>query len=303
MNSLNAEERLRQDRILSAQYGQDSPASRAFDRARSKAFLNDIVAFLRGYKNHLLAFDEVSERMDPEAPSDLGLMDVPLEAIRGSVDRYRDFDMAFLPKHEGLRDRWSRIATAREQGLPMPPIEVYKLGDIYFVRDGHHRVSVCRARGDTTILAHVVELTERVPLHPNLKPADLPAIEAYADFLQLTEADVILPGVDLHLSYPQFYARLVRHIALFRYLNRRPEEEPREWPEAVWAWYEQLYLPIVRLISENDIMERFPDRTPTDLYLWLVTHFRHLHSHLPRPDDIEDIEDNLHDYLAPFLLL
>ena len=215
MNSLNAEERLRQDRIQAAQYGYDSPASRAFDRARSRVFLHDIVAFLRGYQNHLLAFDEVSESMAPGNPKDLGLRDIPLDAIRGSVDRYQDFDMAFLPKHGGLRDRWSRVATAREQGLPMPPIEVYKLGDIYFVRDGHHRVSVCRARGDNTIMAHVVELTARVTLHPDLKPDDLPRVEAYADFLQLTEADVILPGVDLSLSYPHLYARLVRHIALF----------------------------------------------------------------------------------------
>ena len=59
----------------------------------------------------------------------------------------------------------------------------------------------------------------------------------------------------------------------------------------------------MQLIAESDVMERFPDRTPTDLYLWLVTHFRRLHRHLPRPDEIDDIEDNLHDYLAPFLML
>ncbi|MCO6451239.1 MAG: hypothetical protein J5I90_10680 [Caldilineales bacterium] len=301
MNRLNAEERLRQDRILNAQYGQDSPASRAFDRARSKVFLNDIVAFLRGYQNQLLAFDSVYKDTVQGERRDLGLMDVPLDAIRGSVDRFREFDQVFLPKHEGLRDRWSRVATAREQGLPMPPIEVFKLGDVYFVRDGHHRVSVCRARGDSTILAHVVELTANASVGSPLGADELPMIDAYADFLNLTEADDILPGVDLTLSYPNLYARLVRHIALFRYLNRSEDEEPREWPEAVRAWYEQLYLPILTIIEENEVMSRFPDRTPTDLYLWLVTHFRRLHRHLPRPDEIDNIEDRLHDYLTPFL--
>jgi len=300
MSDLNAEERQRRDAILSAQWGVDSPATREFNRARRRAFLHDIAAFFGGYRNHLLSFEELHRIATTGERVDLGVQEIPLEAVRGSVDRYRDFDLVFLPKHGGLRDRWERVAAARQHGLPMLPIEVYKLGDIYFVRDGHHRVSVCRNRGDKTIQAHVTELTSRVPLHPDLRPDDLPKVEAYADFMRITEANIHLPDVDLQLTYPRNYARLLRHIALFRYLNRAPDEEPREWPQAVHAWYEQLYAPILEIVAANEIMKHFPDRTPTDLYLWLATHFRQLHKHMPRPHELPEIEDNLQYYLAPF---
>ena len=301
MSELDPEFLQRQDQQLAAQYGEDSPAAREFDRARRKVLLHDIMAFLRGYRNHLLDFGELSEALASGEPVDLGVQDVPLDAIRGSVDRYREFDLAFLPKHEGLRDRWQRVEAARRYGLPMRPVELYKLGDVYFVRDGHHRVSVARAHGDKTIQAHVLEITSRVPLQPDLKPNDLPDIRAYGDFLRVTRADEILPGVDLRLSEPRYYARLLRHIALFRYLNRKPGEKPREWPEAVRAWYDQLYRPICEMIRDSGVMAHFPKRTRTDLYLWITTHFRQLNQRLPRPDELDEIAKNLEDvYLAPF---
>ncbi len=301
MSDLDPEFLQQQDRQMAAQFGEDSPAARQFDRARRRVVVHDIMAFLRGYRNHLLDFGPLSESLASGEPVDLGIQDVPLKAIRGSVDRYQEFDMAFLPKHEGLRDRWQRVAAARRYGLPMRPVELYKLGDVYFVKDGHHRVSVARLHGDETIQAHVLELTSRVPLHPDLNPKDLPDIQAYGDFLRVTKADEILPHVDLRLSEPQYYARLLRHIALFRYLNREPGEEPREWPEAVRAWYEQLYRPICEMIRASGVMKRFPKRTRTDLYLWITTHFRQLNNRLPRPDELDEIADHLDDtYLAPF---
>lgn len=301
MSKSAIEERHRKEIVILAQYGSDAPAAREFNRARKRSFLNDIDAFLHGYTNRLLSFDEVSQSVATGQLIDHGLQDVPLDAIRGSVDRYRDFDLAFLPRRGGLRDRWSRVAVARSHGLPMPPVDLYKLGDVYFVRDGNHRVSVARSRGDRSIHAYVIEMVTRIPICPDLTPDDLPSIEAYADFLRLTEADLHLPGVDLWLTQPRNYARLLRHIALFRYLNRQPGEEPREWPEAVRAWYDQLYQPFLAIIHDSGVMDHFPTRTPTDLYMWLVTHFRQLHSHLPRPSEFTEIEENLHLYLAPYL--
>ena len=301
MSDLDPEFLQQQDRQMAAQFGEDSPAARQFDRARRKVVVHDIMAFLRGYRNHLLDFGPLSESLASGEPVDLGVQDVPLKAIRGSVDRYQEFDLAFLPKHEGLRDRWQRVEAARRYGLPMRPVELYKLGEVYFVKDGHHRVSVARLHDDETIQAHVLELTSRVPLHPDLNPKDLPDIQAYGDFLRVTKADEILPHVDLRLSEPQYYARLLRHIALFRYLNREPGEEPREWPEAVRAWYEQLYRPICEMIRDSGVMKRFPKRTSTDLYLWITTHFHQLNNRLPRPDELDEIADHLDDtYLAPF---
>ncbi len=299
----NADELKRQQTMRSAHMGADSLASHEFNRARMRSFVNDAVALLKGYQNQLLSFSELSRVAAVGEPIDLGIQEVPLDAIQGSVDRYRDFDRAFLPKHSGLRDRWERVATARDQGRPMPPVQLYKLGDIYFVRDGHHRISVCRNRGDKTIQAHVIELTSRVPLAPNLKPNDIPLVEAYADFVRITHADDILPHVDLRLSKPQHYARLIRHIALFRYLNRRPGSPPRAWPEAMQAWYEQLYLPILEIILRNNILEEFPKRTATDLYLWVVTNYHRLHHRMPESHEFAEIHRDLANYLAPFLNL
>ncbi len=301
MSDLDPEFLQQQDRRMAAQHGEDSPAARQFDRARRKALLHDIMAFLRGYRNHLLDFEQLNQALAQGEPTDLGVQDVPLDAIRGSVDRYREFDLAFQPKHEGLRDRWQRVEAARRYGLPMRPVELYKLGGVYFVKDGHHRVSVARLHNDKSIQAHVMEVTSRVPLHPKLKPDDLPDIRAYGDFLRVTRAHEILPGVDLRLSEPRYYARLLRHIALFRYLNRKPGEEPRRWSEAVEAWYYQLYRPICQMIRDSGVMKHFPKRTRTDLYLWITTHFRQLNKHLPRPDELVEIADHLKDtYLAPF---
>lgn len=301
--SLSSEELKRRQAQQAAHMGSDTLASRQFDSARLRAFLHDIQALLRGYRNRLLSFDEISQIASTGEPVDLGIQEVPLAAIRGSVARYRDFDLAFLPKHSGLRERWERVAAAREQGLPMPPVELYKLGDIYFVRDGHHRISVCRNRGDETIQAHVIELTSRVPLAPDLKPDDIPQVEAYADFVRVTQADKLMPHVDLRLSQPHLYARLIRHIALFRYLHRNPDEPPRDWPEAMQAWYEQLYLPILEIILRNDVLKQFPNRTPTDLYLWVVTNYHRMHSRLPKTHEIRQINEHFSLYLAPFLNL
>lgn len=303
MNILNAEERRRQDRLLAAQFGADAAIAREFNRARARVFLHDIIAFLRGYHNHLLSFEAISGHVMTGQAIDRGLQPVLLANIRGSVDRYRDFDLAFLPRHGSLRDRWERVEAARMHGLPMPPVELYKLSDIYFVRDGHHRISVCRHRGDSTIMAHVIELSACVPLHADLTPDDLPEVAAYADFVRMTDVDRLLPHVDLQLTDPRNYARLLRHIALFRYLNLPPEAEPRQWPESVQAWYTQLYRPVLDIVHVHDVMTRFPDRTPTDLYLWLVTYFRQLHDRLPEPDEMVDIEDDLDFYLAPFFSL
>ena len=301
MSDLDPEFLQQQDRQLAAQFGEDSPAAHQFDRARRKVLLRDILAFLRGYRNHLLDFGQLSDALASGDPVDLGIREVALDDIRGSVDRYQEFDLAFLPRHEGLRERWQRVEAARRYGLPTRPVELYKLGDVYFVRDGHHRVSVARSHGDKTIQAHVLEITSRVPLRPDLKPDELPDIRAYGDFLRVTRADEILPGVDLRLSEPKYYARLLRHIALFRYLNRKPGEEPREWPEAVEAWYEQLYRPICEMIRDSGVMAHFPKRTRTDLYLWITTHFRQLNKRLPRPEELDDIANHLEDtYLAPF---
>ena len=105
---------------------------------------------------------------------DLGLQVVPLDAIVGTVDRAVDFDRGFRPTSARLRSRWERIAAAQRRGESLPPVSLYKIGDLYFVRDGHHRVSVAKSLGRDDIDAYVTEVTTRVRLGEDTLVSDLP---------------------------------------------------------------------------------------------------------------------------------
>ena len=105
-----------------------------------------------------LSFDEVVDALGRRGERQLGLQEIPLDQIVGSVDKVRDFDRRFRPTSDRSRQRWEALAEKSRLGEYLPPIDVYKLGNLYFVRDGHHRVSVARALGATDIDADVTEL-------------------------------------------------------------------------------------------------------------------------------------------------
>ena len=149
----------------------DSPQSEAarhdFRRARQRGALETILAQLRGRPDELLSYDDVQRRLNLEGAVDRGLQRIPLDAIVGSVGRYADFTRTFLPRREGMAERWTRIRTLIERGEELPPILVYQVGDAYFVLDGNHRVSVARSMDMEEIPAYVTEVPTRVPLTPD----------------------------------------------------------------------------------------------------------------------------------------
>src|SRR3954468_6244279 len=152
-------------------------AQGAFPRARRNRLLADIGRRLRREPDDvglILPFEEVVEALGVVGREDLGLKIVPLDAIVGTVDRTADFDRGFRPTSPRLRSRWERIAAAQRRGETMPPVSLYKVGDLYFVRDGHHRVSVAKAFGREDIDAYVTEVTTRVPLGRDTRLPDLP---------------------------------------------------------------------------------------------------------------------------------
>src|SRR2546423_6028547 len=130
-----------------------------FRRARRKAFWRAITSWFRRSDNALLAFDEVRKQLRADAQREGGIRAIPVDHVVGSVGRYRDFDRAVLPRPARTRDRWESVDTAQYTGIELPPIDVYKIGDVYFVKDGNHRVSVARERGQKFVDAHVVEIT------------------------------------------------------------------------------------------------------------------------------------------------
>src|SRR5215210_351434 len=123
---------------------------------------------------YILPFEEVVEALGRISEHDRGLQRVPLDSIVGTVDRTKEFDRAFRPTSPRLRARWQRIAEAQRRGESFPPISVYRIGDLHFVRDGHHRVSVARSLGREDIDAYVTDVRTRIGTGEALRLADLP---------------------------------------------------------------------------------------------------------------------------------
>jgi hypothetical protein len=255
----------------------DSRVHQDFARARSKSFLRDLWALLRGKRNTLLSYDEVKERLRIGGPIHRGVRTVEVAKIVGSVNRYRDFDQAFLPARNSLADRWQRVDRAFYEDVSLPPVVLYKVGDIYFVVDGHHRVSVAREQGQEFIEAEVRECKVKVPVGPDLRPEDLEILGARIEFLERTGLDRIRPGANIELSVPDGYSRMLEHIAVHRYFMGLEQQRDISEEEAVAHWYDTVYLPIVKVIRERGVLEEFPGRTEGDLYLWVLDRQQFLH--------------------------
>src|SRR3954452_21748147 len=152
-------------------------AQNAFTRARRRRALARLAQRLRREPsdvNLILPFDEVVDALGRTGERSLGLQSIPLDSIVGSVGRTRDFDRSFRPTSNRTRPRWERIANAQRRGKDMPPISVYRIGDMHFVRDGHHRVSVARAQGRKLIDAYVTEVITRIGANREIRLSDLP---------------------------------------------------------------------------------------------------------------------------------
>jgi hypothetical protein len=241
-----------------------------FSAARRRAFVQDVLAELSGRSDDLLSFGEVQEQLRLSEPAeDVSLEEIPLDKIVGSVGRYRDFNRAFLPRAPIDPERWARIDRLRRQ-TALPPIDVFKIGDVYFVQDGNHRVSVARARGDKLIRARVVEIPIRVPLGPDTSPDDLILKSGYAEFLEKTSLDRTCPEQRIELTRAGGYRRLLQHIEVHQfYMGLRSRHYP-SLDEAAEDWYLNVYLPIVERIRASRILARFRGRTEADLYLWIA---------------------------------
>jgi hypothetical protein len=252
-------------------------ASADFERARRKAFLNDVVALLGRRPNWLMAFEEIQRTLPIKAQSYKGMREVPVAAIVGSVDRYHDFDRAFLPIQTRTRPRWESVDRAALTDIILPPVQLYKVGEAYFVKDGNHRVSVAREKGADYIDAEVIELVTNVPVTPDTNPGELIRLGEYAYFLEKTNLDKLRPGVDVEFTSLGRYDVLLEHISAHRWYMGIEQNRPIEWQEAVLDWYDHIYMPVVKVIEEKSILSEFPGRTAGDLYLWIMDHRWYLH--------------------------
>jgi nucleotide-binding universal stress UspA family protein len=242
-----------------------------FNDARRRASFEDILARLGGESSELLSYEEVAKKLKLNVRHERGVQQIPLKSIVGSVGRYTDFTRDFMPRKGDDQQRWARVKAAIDDvsGPGLPPIDVYKVGGAYFVLDGNHRVSVARQEGFDSIEAHVIEVQTDVPITPDLKPDDLIIKSEYANFLRETKLANLRPGVDLSVSVPGQYDKLLEHIQVHRYFMGLDLQRDISYDEAVVHWYDTVYLPVVEPIHERGLMRWFPGRTETDLYLWV----------------------------------
>jgi nucleotide-binding universal stress UspA family protein len=243
-----------------------------FHAARRKAIFQEIMARIRGETNNLLSFDEVRHKLKAQEMQERGLRDIPLHAIVGSVNRYEDFTRGFLPRQTITPRRWARVELGVTDPAGLPPIEVYQIGEVYFVKDGNHRVSVARQLNFDIIQAYVTEVRTLVPLTPDIKADDLIIKAEYVNFLEHTRLNEIRPQANLTVTAPGQYEVLKEHIAIHSYFMGLNFKRDIPYTEAVSHWFDTIYIPVVHIVRERGLLRDFPNRTETDLYLWIVNH-------------------------------
>lgn len=250
-------------------------ATDRFQRAHFQALLQDWLANLRGVDPDLLNYEEVRSILEArEGVGKQSTQNIPLEKIVGSVGRYRDFNRTFLPRNEALLERWRRVDAAMHSFTGVPPIDLYQIGDLYFVRDGNHRVSVARTRGDKTIDAYVTQVDAPFPVEADSAETLSEWLTEAGQrlFLERTQLQRHFPDADIRLTAPGRYRQFDEQIVVHRYFLGLAAQREISYEEAVQSWYANVYLPLTAAIHASGILKEFPKRTLADLFLWICQH-------------------------------
>jgi hypothetical protein len=237
-----------------------------FLRARRRLALSRLSRWLRrepGEVDHILPFDEVVAALGRLQERDAGEQVVALDAIVGTVDRLQGFDRHFRPTTPQVRRRWERIAAAMRRGEEMPPVDLYRVGEVYFVKDGHHRVSVARALGYHVIDARVTEVVTRVGAGRDLQRSDLPLKSHERVFFERVPlASHARPRV--RPSDPWDFARLAEGIEAWGWRWTQEHGKLMDRRQLATRWYEEEYVPVVTMLRDAGMLGR---GTEADAYL------------------------------------
>ncbi|HYP47063.1 MAG TPA: hypothetical protein VEQ61_00355, partial [Thermoleophilaceae bacterium] len=238
-------------------------AQRRFEEAQRLALYEDLLNLVTSRERYPVQYEEVRRGLRDYTEVDLGIQMIPVDKVVGSVGRYRDFTRSFLPRNSELSARWQRLDVALNTLESWPPIEVYKIGDRYIVRDGNHRVSVARANELPEIEAHVIEIKPPAPL--DLERPLTPQLLAYERerfFDRLgPNFEEVCPGVELEVTELGGYDTLHEHIQVHRWYMGEARGREVTFEEALQNWCQDIYRPLVRLISRLDLLADFPTRT------------------------------------------
>jgi hypothetical protein len=264
-------------------------AQHDFLRARRRATIAKLVARLRGEPDDvgvILPYSEVLAALGFVSERSIGLKVVQLDAVVGTIDRERDFDRRFRPTSGRVRSRWEQIAGAMRRGESMPPVDLLQIGEIYFVRDGHHRVSVSRALGRTDIDANVTEVLTRVDASAAIKLTDLPLKSHERVFFER----VPLPDTaraEIKLSDPWDYAELAESVEAWGFRAMRDRNEAINRRTTAHQWLETEYRPVVAMLREADLVG---DGTETEAYMHIAAErYRLLRTHTWNDDVLQQV--------------
>jgi len=267
-------------------------AAHDFQRAYQKGFFRAILNKLSGRDSGLLSFEEIRRSLDIEGETDRGLQEVAIDKIIGSLSRYQDFDKSFLPRQTFTRNRWQNIDKALIRGEFLPPVELYKVGDFFFVIDGNHRVSVAREQGQKFIDAHVRELELPFSIGAHFDWQEVLLKQERIQFLKETRLNELRPQLNIELTLPGQYPKLLEHIDVHRYYLSQDQQREIPYEEAVLSWADHVYWPMVNVIREQKILKKFPDRSEADLYLWIIEHLAFIRQRYGREIDYREAADN-----------
>ncbi|HEY7075637.1 MAG TPA: hypothetical protein VH418_09720 [Solirubrobacteraceae bacterium] len=244
-----------------------SDAQHDFSRARRARLLSDIARRMRREPDDvglILPFEEVVEALGRVGQVDLGLEVVPLDAIVGTIDRAADFDRGFRPTSARLRSRWERIAAAQRRGEALPPVSLFKVGDLYFVRDGHHRVSVAKSLGRIDIDAYVTEVRTRLRLGADLRVSELPLKDHERLFRERVPLDRERRA-RIKLSDPWDFGVLAEAVEAWGFRAMQERGNYMDRAEVARHWFDEEYVHVVEMLKAGELVER--GETETDAYL------------------------------------
>ena len=266
-----------------------------FSKARNKALFNEIQHFLNPDEATLISFSDIKKMLKPKNEVYKGMQVVPIKLIVGSEGRYQDFDNRFFPKRLHLKNRWEHIDMAHLNDIALPPISLYELGGVYFVRDGNHRVSVAKAKGIEFIDAEVVSLQSEIKLHPgdSLQKMTKQVIDYEKRvFYGETGFGDVTDYWCLDFSVTGQYDVIYNHILTHKYYINMNKSEEISLDEAIMSWFDTVYLPVIRIIESHRIMRHFKKRTKSDLYVWLIKYWDELKQKFGSDYSLDDMADS-----------
>jgi uncharacterized ParB-like nuclease family protein len=241
-----------------------------FDAARARAFRRSLGTILTGRAQRLRSIEPLLRAAGLEGRSFGGVREIPVDKIVGSVApdfKSGDFDPGFLPLNRRMRERWTRIYQAMVEGDELPPIDVYKVDDRYYVIDGHHRVSVARNLGRPMINARVINVKTRAPLGRDTDAETMLKAAEYAAFLDATQLHRTRPDARLECSRLGRYDEIMSHIIGHRYFLSLEQHRDVPLQEAAASWYDRVYRPVVDAIRKHRVLEQLPGWTEADVYV------------------------------------